>query len=882
MAIIGASERASSIGNVLLRNMLAADYRGKLFAVNPRHRSVGGVACYGAIDQLPERADLAVIATPPHTVPGIIEQCGRAGVPAALVITAGFAETGPQGAVLEQAILANARSHGIRVMGPNCLGIMRPGIGLNATFARNAARAGSLGLVSQSGAVCTALLDWATPNNIGFSSIVSLGGSTDVDFGEIIDYLVCDPATEHILLYIEGVRNARRFVGALRAAARVKPVILMKVGRYPAGSRAAKSHTGAMVGSDDVFDAVVRRTGVVRVKTIGQLVAAAQALAAHVRPRGERLAVVTNGGGPGVMAADRASEVGLPLAVLSAQTIATLQNALPENWSQGNPLDLIGDAGAERYRAAVSACLADANVDGALVILTPQAMTDPTAVARVVVDEARLSTKPLLACWMGEASVHDARLTFAQAQIPTFSTPEPAIDMFAHISSFYRNQRALLETPGPLEQQKLPDIAAANKVMETALSQDRSVLSEIESKAVLAAFHIPVATVMTARSADEAVLHAGKIGYPVVLKIDSPDISHKSDVGGVLLNVPDAQAVHAAFAQINANAALARPDAHIIGVSVEPMLMRKNARETMVGMIRDPVFGPAITFGAGGTAVEIIGDRAVGLPPLNAYLISDMIRRTRISRMLGAFRNLSAVDMPALESVILRVSEMACELPWMDELDINPLVIDETGAVALDARVVIRKSPLTQPKYGHLAIPPYPAHLATRCTLSNGVELTLRPIRPEDAAIEQAFVRQLSPQSRYFRFMGSLRELTPSMLARFTQIDYDREMAFIAVHTGDAQEEEVAVARYITNPDDSTCEFALVVADAWRQFGIAKRLMSLLIKVARERRLHTMIGHILATNAPMLALCAQLGFQITDVAGDMSSKCASLVLPATP
>src|SRR6266705_721740 len=610
VAIVGASEKSGKVGAVLLSNMLAAGYRGALFAVNPKYGSVRGVPCYASVGKLPRRVDLAVIATPAKTVPDVIEECGRSGVRAAVVITAGFSEAGPEGAKLERALLDNARRHGVRIVGPNCLGILRPELGLNATFAHGTALAGSLGLVSLSGVVCAAMVDWAAPNKIGFSSVVSLGASTDIDFGELVDYLANDPKTEHILLYIEGIRDARRFLSGLRAAARVKPVIVMKVGRHPAGSRAAVSHTGAIVGTDDVFDAAVRRAGVVRVSSIGQLVAAAQALASRVRPQGDRLAVITNGGGPGVMAADRAADLGLPLGELSAATAESLRQALPANWSHGNPIDLIGDADSTRYRAAVSACLADEGVDGVLTILTPQAMTDAEEAARAVI--------------------------------------------------------------------------------EPVIAEGRKVLSETESKKVLAAFHIPIARTVLARSARDAVLMAQEIGFPVAVKIDSPDIAHKSDVGGVRLNVASAEAVRSAYQQMLDEVGRKRPEARLNGVTVEPMIARRNARELMVGVMRDSVFGPAITFGAGGTAVEVHRDRAVALPPLNAFLAADMIRSTRVSKLLGAFRNMPAVDKQALESVLLRVSEMVCELPWIEELDINPLTVDDKGAVAVDARIIVR------------------------------------------------------------------------------------------------------------------------------------------------------------------------------------------------
>ncbi|RPJ47871.1 MAG: bifunctional acyl-CoA synthetase/GNAT family N-acetyltransferase [Betaproteobacteria bacterium] len=878
VAIIGASTRGGSIGAVLIENMLAARYRGTLYAVNPRQTSIRGVPCFPSIDKVPQRVDLAVIATPPETVPQLIAQCGIAGVHAVVVITAGFSETGADGARLERELLENARQHRVRVIGPNCLGIMRPELGLNATFARGNALPGSLGLVSQSGALCTAMLDWAVANGIGFSSVVSLGGSRDIDFGEIIDYLVNDPRTEHILLYIEGVRDARRFLSSLRAAARLKPVILMKVGRHPVGSRAAVSHTGAIVGADDVFDAAIHRAGAVRVTTIGQLVAAAQALSAHIRPRGDRLAIITNGGGPGVMAADRAADLGIPLAELSSATVASLQSALPANWSHGNPMDLIGDADAERYRAGLSACLDDENVDGALVMLTPQAMTEPSAVADAVVEAARGRSKPVLACWMGDASVIDGRRRLARAGIPVFRTPEPAVEMFAHVSSFYRNQRALLQTPGPQALRSAPDLDAARLIIESVLTDRRSVLNEIESKALLSAFRLPVAKTVVVHSAHEAMLIAGELGYPVALKVDSPDITHKSDAGGVMLNLNSAQAVLGAYQQILDSVTRKQPQARVIGVAVEPMVVRRNGRELMVGVIRDPVFGPAIAFGAGGVAIEVHKDRAVALPPLNSFLVTEMIRGTRVSKLLGPFRKMPAVNLHALEEVLLRVSELVCELPWIEELDINPLIVDESGAIVADARIVVGQHAPVRGRYGHMAIHPYPARLITTWQPPEGELVTLRPIRPEDAEIEQAFVRSLSPESRRFRFMDTLRELTPAMLVRFTQIDYDREMAFVATVQRDGKEVEVGVCRYITNPDGVTCEYAIVIADDWHRRGLGRRMMVQLIEVARRRGLAAMIGHVMSSNRGMLELCQALGFVISDSGDDPMVKRVTLAL----
>jgi acetyltransferase len=805
-------------------------------------------------------------------VPEIIEACGERGVKAAVVLSAGFGETGPAGRALEQRVLEIARRRGVRLVGPNCLGIMRPSIGLNATFGKGGASAGNLALVSQSGALCTAILDWAQPNDVGFSSIISMGATADVDFGEILDFLVSDPQTESILLYIEGIRQARRFMSALRAAARIKPVILVKVGRHEAGSKAALSHTGALVGADDVFDAAIRRAGAVRVSSVVQLFAAAKALSSRFRPTGNHLAIVTNGGGPAVMASDRAADLGVSLASLSAPTLDRLDEVLPATWSHANPVDIVGDATAERYRLAISACLADPAVDGMLVILTPQAMTQPLEVAETVIALAQKSNKPLLTCWMGDTEVASSRAAFAKTRIPSFRTPEPAVEVFSYISTYYQNQKLLMQAPGPLSHQAPPDVEGARLLIEGALAERRQVLSEMESKAILAAFHIPIARAMVARSPNEALLLAEELGLPVAMKINSPDITHKSDAGGIRLNLGNAQAVRVAFNEILDAVREARPNARLDGVVIEPMVSKPNGRELLVGAVTDPVFGPVVTFGAGGLVVEVVGDRAVALPPLNHYLVRNLIEGTHAARMLGPFRRMPPADLAALESVLLRVSEMVCELPHIRELDINPLIVDEHGIVAVDARMVVDFPRPSGDRYAHMAIHPYPAHLVSRQGLSDGTELTIRPIRPEDADIEQAFIRGLSQESRYFRFISALQELSPAQLARFTQIDYDREMALIAVLERETPETQIGVARYITNPDGESCEFALVVADAWQHKGVGHRLMDSLMDVARGKGLKRMIGDVLASNRNMLNLVSGMGFSIGQSQEDPAFK----------
>ncbi|CAH1088196.1 putative Acetyl-CoA synthetase (ADP-forming) alpha and beta chains [Candidatus Nitrotoga sp. 1052] len=706
VAVFGASDRLDSVGQIVFQNMLGSGFNGLLYPVNPKHAEVQGKRAYVSIADIGEPVELVVIATPPRTVPCIIESCGIHGVKAAVIITAGFGEAGHEGEALEKELLETARRYGIRLIGPNCLGIMRPSIGLNATFNKGGANTGNIAFVSQSGALCTAILDWAQSNDVGFSSLVSMGSSIDVDFGEILDYLVSDADTHSILMYIEGIRNARSFMSALRSAARIKPVILVKVGRHAAGSKAAISHTASLVGADDVFDAAVSRAGVVRVQTITQLFAAAKALSCGFHPVGNRLAIVTNGGGPAVMAADRAADLGLTMATLSDSTIQCLNQHLPLNWPHGNPLDIIGDAQANRYHHAVKACLEDENVDGVLAILTPQAMTKPLESAKILIELSNTHSKPLLACWMGETQVADARNAFSKARIPHYCTPETAVEVFSHLSNYYRNQKLLLQMPGPLSHHVEPDVESAQLIIEGALQEHRKVLTEMESKALLSAFHIPVAKTIVAHSPNEALLISQQLGFPVAMKVNSPDITHKSDTGGVLLNLNNAHEVRTAYQQILDNVQHNRPSAQIDGISIEPMIVKPNGRELMIGVTSDPVFGPVITFGAGGTTVEIMGDRAVALPPLNSFLVRELIQNTRIAKMLGTFRNMAPANMAALEDVLLRVSEMVCELPLLKEMDINPLILDENGALAADARVVVEYRQPSADRYAHMAIHP--------------------------------------------------------------------------------------------------------------------------------------------------------------------------------
>lgn len=863
VAVFGASERENSVGGVVFQNILNSQFKGRLFAINPKYTDIFGQPCYKSVEEIGARIDLAVIATRPQTVPSVIEQCGRAGVRNVIVLASGFSESGHIGAAIERKMLEIARTYNVRILGPNCLGIMRPSVGLNATFSRAVTQPGNMAFVSQSGAMCVAALDWATANNIGFSSVISVGISVDVDIGEILDYLIYDHRTQYILLYVEGIRNSRRFMSALRSAARIKPIIMLKAGRHAGGEKAVQTHSGMSAVPDTVFEAAIRRAGVVRVKNIGQLFFAAKAMSYRYHPQGTRLAIITNGGGPGALAADRAGDLGVPLAELSTETMQALNQQLPPNWSHNNPIDIAGDATPERYRDAILTVAKDPSVEALMVILVPAAMTRPDEVADVIIEVHGQVGKPISCCWLGETLVANARKKLEAAKIPVYRTPENAMDLHANIATYYRNQKLLVQMPEPAADMAPVETEGACMLIEAVLAEKRKQMSEMESKAILRAFKIPVAQTMVARTPTEALLLAEQMGFPVALKVDSPDLTQKTDAGGVRLNINSAAAVRNAYADIMETVKKRQPNARINGVSIEPFVAHPNGRELMIGVVRDRIFGPVIVFGAGGNDAEVFHDRSIALPPLNRFLAADLIDGTRVADILGKFRNLPPINMEALENVLLRISEMVCELPWIQSLDLNPLIVDENGAIAADARIVLDHAPPSAARYSHMAIHPYPAHLVEQWTLSDDLQVTVRPIRPEDADMVQDFVRNMSDESRYYRFMDTMRELSSSMLIRFTQIDYDREMALVATIEGeDGKEIEIGVARYVTNPDGETVEFALAVGDDWQKHGVGPRLMTTIIECAAAKGYRAIVGDVLANNEKMLKLMAILGFAI--------------------
>jgi len=867
VAIVGASEREDSVGYRLLLNMQEAGFKGSLYPINNKRETLLGLKAYPDLITVPEDLELVVIATPAPSVPGIVRQCGEKGVSSIIIITAGFGELGDEGKRLQQEVLDIAHRYSIRIIGPNCLGVIRPSANLNATFADGIVKDGNLALLSQSGAICTAILDWAKSQDIGFSTVVSMGGAADIDFGEVLDYLATDSKTTGILMYVEGIHDARRFLSGLKAAARLKPVILIKSGRHEAGCKAAMSHTGAMVGGDSVFDAAIARAGVVRVYSINELFSAARVLANNYVVKDDRLAIITNAGGPGVMSTDRAEDVGVKMAELSPASIAALNNVLPVHWSHANPVDILGDATSERYQKALEICLKDDNIDGVLVILTPQAMTNPALVAQCIIDGAKSSKKPVLASWTGGARVQEGRNLFANSKVAHFSTPEVAVDAFSFLAKYTQNQILLKQIPSPTNELAAPDVEGARLIIERVLAEGRQVLTAQESKSILSAFHIPINQTIKVASAKDAMIAAETMGFPVVLKVNMAEFSHKSDIGGVRLNITSVQDISRHFIEMETAIKQKYPEITEVGMTVEPMFRSASGREIMIGVVRDPVFGPAISAGLGGTMVEILKDNAVALPPLNAYMVEQMLAKTKAAKYLQTFRHLPPASTKALVDVLLNVSTLVSELPEILELDINPLIVDEHGAIAVDARIKAHVSHhLT--RYQHMAIHPYPHELTEHYQLTNGANITIRPIRPEDAFMEKNFISRLSEKTKYFRFMQALYELTPEMIVRFTQIDYDREMAFVAVTEDANMPSELGVGRYIKNPDGRSVEFALVVADDCQCMGIGSRIMKTLMQTAKSKGLSFFEAEVLVTNTAMLSLLKKLGFSIEKIADE--------------
>ena len=875
VAVIGATDRPGAVGAVVLRNLLRGGFAGPVMPVNPRHASLAGVLAYPDVPSLPTAADLAVICTPAPTVPALIAALGAAGTRAAVVLSAGLAQLRDDtGVSLTQRMLDAAKPHGLRVLGPNCLGLGVPAIGLDATFAYVGALPGDLAFVSQSGAVCTVALDWASGSQIGFSHFVSLGDSADVDAADLLDWLGTDASTRAILLYLESTGRARKFLSAARAAARNKPVIAIKAGRVEAGARAATSHTGALAGADDVCDAALRRAGVVRVDRIDELFDAAETLARSRPLRGDRVAILTNGGGLGVLMADRVALSGGRIATLSDATRAALDAALPASWSHGNPIDIVGDAPPARYAAALGALLDDPGIDVVFVVHAPTALASGSdaarAVAAVLAEHAHDAR--VLTSWPGRVSAEPARRILRDAGVATYDTPEDAIAAFARMLAHRRNQELLMEIPPSLPVEFAPDVAAARRTIDAALAAGRTVLSEPEAKAVLAAFGVPVVPTEIVRDADEAVAIARRIGFPVALKLLSPDVTHKSDVGGVALDLETPEAVVVAAQAMRARLLALRPDSRPGGFTVQPMARRPGARELIVGAACDPIFGPFVLFGHGGTAVEVIGDRAVALPPLNASLARELVSRTRVAKLLAGYRDHPPADLDAVCNTLVRIAQILVDLPEVVELDVNPLLADAGGVLALDARVrieAVAAGRAARSATDRLAIRPYPRELEETVALRGGGHVLMRPIRPEDEPAHQAMFAALTPEDVRFRFFNLVRELPHSQMARYTQIDYDRELAFVALAVGPgATNETLGVVRGIFDPDFVRAEFAILVRSDQKGRGLGHALLGKLVRHCRARGAREVIGQVLPDNRAMLELAHELGFKSRFLPGE--------------
>lgn len=857
IAVIGASSRVGSVGATVWHNLSAGNYQGQLYAVNPKYRVLGTHPVVARASDLPSVPALAVICTPPATVPALIKDLAELGTRAAVVMTAGMDQR------QKLAMLKAAQGHLLRILGPNCMGLLAPHRGLNASFAHIDALPGELAFVSQSGALVTAMLDWAQGRGIGFSHFVSLGEHADVDFGDMLDYLASDAKTRAILLYAESIESAAKFMSAARAAARNKPVIVVKAGRSPQGQLAAASHSGALAGSDMVFDAAFARAGMLRVDTLQELFLAAQMLSRFRNNTSDVITIFTNGGGTGVMAADAAARAEIRLSELSAGTRQQLDAVLPPNWSHGNPVDIIGDAPVARYEQALKILQADPASGALLFIHAPTAIVASVDIARALVPLAQHpegAAPRLLSCWLGDQAVAQARQLFQDAGIANFDTPEQAVSAFSMLVRYRRNQAELMEAPPALLADHHPDTASIRALVRTALASGREMLTELEAKAVLSACHIPVvATQRVEATPEAAAVAAQRIGFPVVLKILSDDISHKSDVGGVALDLPNEVELRDAAQAMLERVRREQPKARIQGFTVQAMVRRPHAQELIVGSTIDSVFGPVILFGQGGTAVEIVADRAVALPPLNLPLAKALVSRTRVARLLDGWRDTPAVDQAALHGVLLAVSQLLAEIPEIAELDINPLIVNFEGAMALDAR--IRLSANGPAGANHFAIRPYPTQLEE--TLQwQGRDLLLRPIRPEDEALHMTFLQQLDPEDVRMRVFYSKRTMERSELARLVQIDYAREMAFVALAAGpEGQPQTLGVVRAITDPDNVEAEFGVIVSSELKGGGLGLLLMNKMIAYLRTQGTQRLVATVLDCNQRMLKLARELGFE---------------------
>lgn len=876
LALIGVGERPFSVGHVLMQNVLQSGFAGTVMPVNPKYNSVSGMTCYPDVKSLPETPDLAVLCVGAEHVPQAIADLAARGTRAAVVISAGFGEVGTaEGKKLEQDMLAAAKPHNLRIIGPNCVGVMVPGAKLNASFAHIAPSAGSLAFVSQSGALCTAILDYVAERDIGFSHFVSLGNCSDVDFGDMLDYLAADPTTSAILLYIEAVTSVRKFMSAARAASRNKPVIVIKSGRNKAGAKAAASHTGALIGSDGVYDVAFKRAGMLRVYDMEELFDAVETLARVTKSgvympgngAGDALVMVTNGGGPAVLATDALVGQGGKLAELSSETIAKLNKVLPPTWSHGNPVDIIGDADGKRYQAALEVVMQAPEAEALFVMKCPTAVSDNVEAAKAVIGVPNEEKKLLLTCWLGEATARDSRRLFAQAGIPTYETPEKAVREFLHIAQYRHNQAMLMEVPPNVARDGKRDREAVKAIIAKAFLEGRSELFEHEAKDVFVAYGIPVVQTISVSTAEEAAQAAERIGFPVVLKIVSPDISHKTDVGGVMLDLKNKQEVLGAAQSMLKTIGTLRPEAKLQGFNVEQMAAKRDGYELIVGMSTDRQFGPVLMFGEGGVAVEVIDDKALALPPVNSLLAEDMIKSTRIYKRLKGFRDRKPVPLEAISGVLVQVSQLVTDIAEISELDINPLIADSAGVIALDARIKLAKTELTGTQ--RLVISTYPQQLEETAKLKNGSNILLRPIRPQDAAALKSLIETLTPNDLYQRFRGEYPALSASQIARVTHIDYDRDMVLVAM----SGEEMVGCLLCTMHPGSTEAEFTLVVRSDHKGQGIGYALTDKIIRyVSAMPQMASLFGYALPGNDSLLDMLHDFHFVVETVADEKLIK----------
>ncbi len=883
VAVIGASERVGSVGRTILWNLISSPFGGTVFPVNPKRNSVLGIRAYPDVKSVPEKIDLAVIVTPAPTIPALIQECADLGIPGAIIISAGFKETGAAGAALEQEILKIARSSGMRIIGPNCLGVMSPVSGLNATFAAGMARPGNIGFISQSGALCTAVLDWSLQENVGFSHFVSVGSMLDVNWGDLIYYLGDDPRTGAIVIYMETIGDARSFLSAAREVAITKPIVVIKPGRTAAAAKAAASHTGSLTGSDDVLDAAFERCGVVRVNDIAELFAMAETLSKQPRPRGPHLTIVTNAGGPGVLATDALITSGGKLTEISEATMAELNAFLPPAWSHNNPIDVLGDAEPERYARTLEIAGHDENADGLLVILTPQDMTDPTRTAEALRPYASIEGKPVLASWMGGASIAAGEDILNRAGISTFEYPDAAARAFSYLWKYSDNLNVLYETPTfsfATTGKDTPDRASAAKIIEAARAQGRTILTEAESKQILAYYGISTIPIRVCPTADDAVKAADELGYPVVVKIHSETITHKTDVGGVKLNIQNADAVREAYESIrNAVYTRARKE-DFLGVTVQPMV-KLSGYEVIIGSTIDPQFGPVMLFGTGGSLVEVYKDSALGLPPLTNTLARRMMEKTKIYTALQGVRGQPPVDIDALAELLVRYSQLITEQKWIKETDINPLLASPEHLIALDARIVLYDPEITEEQLPKLAIRPYPYQYVQPWQSNGGEQIMIRPIRPEDEPLIAKFHETLSERTvylRYLQLMNLNQRIAHSRLSRICFNDYDREIALVAETTTGREPTILGVARLSKLHGTNEARFAMIITDAYQGKGLGSELLKRLIGIARDEKLSRLVALVSPDNTGMLRLLNKLGFQVSPEPDENNLLFASLEL----